>query len=55
MGTAVLRASHSVSPQDPQTEIFVSVFVFFFFFQKGTGAESIDMATTHKLSICFSC
>ena len=26
-----------------------------FFLQKGPGAESVDMATTNKLSICFSC
>ena len=35
---------------------FVFVFCFLvFFLQKGTGAESVDMATTNKLSICFSC
>ena len=35
---------------------FCFCFLFFvFFLQKGTGAESVDMATTNKLSICFSC
>ena len=28
---------------------FVFVFVCVFFLQKGTGAESVDKATTHKL------
>ena len=35
--------------------LFCFCFCFFFFLQKGTGAESVDMATTNKLSICFSC
>ena len=34
---------------------YLFCFVLVFFLQKGTGAESVDMATTNKLSICFSC
>ena len=35
--------------------LFFCFLFFVFFLQKGTGAESVDMATTNKLSICFSC
>ena len=44
----VFRAIPSVPPQGPQTGIFV-------FAQKCTRANSVDMATTQKLLICFSC
>ena len=33
--------------------VFCFVFVFVFFWQKGTGAESVDMATTHSCQSVF--
>ena len=43
----VFLSRPSVLPKGLQTGIFG-------FSQKGTGAKSVDMATTQKLSFCFS-
>ena len=44
----VSRARPFVPPEGPQIGILG-------FSQKGTGAKSVDMATTQTLLTCFSC